>query len=97
MSAAALASAEYRRAAALERIPEVGPIPEDAVAEAMAAADDEAAVLRSLAARPITTTGDVVVLVAVLGALAEREVWPAEAVTIARNLAAAVERLAADW
>ena len=97
MPVAALASAEHRRAVALERIPDVGPIPDDAVAEVMAAADEEAAVVRSLAARPITTTGDVVVLAAVLGALVEREAWPAEAVTIARNLAAAVERLAVNW
>lgn len=97
MSVAALVAAEHRRVAALEQIPDVGPIPDDAVVLAMVAAADEAAVVRSLAARPIATAADVAVLATVLGALAEREVWPREAVTIARNLADAVDRLAADW
>ena len=97
MSIASLASAEGRRVVALDRIPDAGPIPADAVAEAMAAADEEAAVVRSLAARPIENSADVAVLAAVLGALAAREAWPVEAVAIARNIAAAVERLAADW
>lgn len=97
MPVAALTSAEHRRVVALDRIPDAGPMSDDAVAEAMAAADEEAAVVRSLAARPIATAADVAVLAAVLGALVEREAWPREAVAIARNLAAAVERLAADW
>lgn len=97
MSVSALVSAEHRRVVALDRIPDAGPIPADAVAEAMAAADEEAAVVRSLADRPIESAADVVVLASVLGALAERETWPAEAVAIARNLAAAVDRLSADW
>lgn len=97
MPVAALVSAEYHRVVALDRIPDVGPMSDDAVAEAMAAADEEAAVVRSLADRPIESAADVAVLAAVLGALAERAAWPREAVAIARNLAAAVERLAADW
>lgn len=97
MPVAALVSAEYHRVVALDRIPDVGPMSDDAVAEAMAAADEEAAVVRSLAARPIATAADVVVLSSILGALAERGAWPREAVAIARNLAAAVEQIAADW
>lgn len=97
MSVGALVSAEHRRVVALDRIPDVGPMPAVAVAEAMAAADEEAAVVRSLADRPIESAADVAVLAAVLGALAEREAWPREAVAIAFNIAAAVERLAADW
>lgn len=97
MSVAALVSAEHRRVVALDRIPDAGPMSDDAVAEAMAAADEEAAVVRSLADRPIESAADVVVLAAVLGALAEREAWPVEAVAIAQNLADAVERLAVNW
>ncbi len=97
MSVAELVPVEHRRVAALERIPDAGPMSDDVVAEAMAAAAEEAAVVRSLAVRPIENAADVVVLAAVLGALAEREAWPAAAVVIAQNLAAAVERLAADW
>lgn len=97
MSATAHTTAAQTYAAALARLPADGPIPDGLAAEVAAAAEAEAAVVRAFAGGPIATSADAAEAAAVLERLIAGEVWPVEAVAIARRLARAVELLSEGW